>query len=182
MSPASAALGGHNIAVPSGFPGPGEDSAARRYLTSLIDGSTAPPHCLGLLMLPVPAGTTWSCGRISARMPVDDVLTLTPGVVFGGNVMCLADHFASLVMLTVLPDGARVLTAAVDTALLAPLAPGEASVEASVTRLWARRALAEVTIRQRGNVTSRSVAEQIIKRPVPAGDTRRPAPVEYGTD
>jgi acyl-coenzyme A thioesterase PaaI-like protein len=173
MNPASVALGGHDIVVPPGFPGPGEDSAARRYLTSLIDRTAAPPQCLELLMLPVPADTTWDCGRISARLPIDDVLTLTPGVVFGGYVMCLVDHFASLVMLTVVPDGALVLTAAVDTALLAPLAPGAASVEARVTKLSARRALAEVTIRQGGSVTSRSVAEQIIKRPAPAADTRR---------
>jgi acyl-coenzyme A thioesterase PaaI-like protein len=167
--------------IPPGFPAPGADSVARRYLSSLIDGSVTPPACLGALLLPIPATTIWSYGRLRVHICLDDILTLTPGVIFGGYVTCLVDHFASLVMLTVLPDDARVLTATTETAFHAPLFPGDVAIEASVTKVSARRALAEVTFQQGQGIASRGVAEQIIKRDVAAnappgpGAARQPA-------
>ena len=171
MSRSVPTLAGQKLATPPGFPERGQDSAARRYLTSLIDGTEPLPRCLGALFLPVPSTSTWCYGRISAQLFLDDLLTLTPGVIFGGYITCLVDHFASLVMLTVVPDNALVLTAATDTAFHAPLTPGGVTVEAVVTKLSARRALAEVAFDQGQGIGSRGIAEQIIKREAPSART-----------
>jgi uncharacterized protein (TIGR00369 family) len=152
------------LPVPSGFPQPEDDTGPRRYLTTLIDGTAAPTPCLERLGLVIPPTTAWGHGRVGLEMDLPADLTLTPGVIFGGYLTCLVDHLASLVMMTVLPDGTFVLTASLSTDFAGPVIPGPVRIEAEVVELGRRLATVEIVFSQAGRVTTRAKAEQVIRR------------------
>jgi len=152
------------LPVPPGFPGPGDDTGPRRYLNTLIDGTAPPTPCLERLGLVIPPTTAWGHGRVGLEMDLPADLTLTPGVIFGGYLTCLVDHLASLVMMTVLPDGTFVLTASLSTVFSGPVLPGPVRIEAEVVELGRRLATVEITFSQGGRVTTRAKAEQVVRR------------------
>ncbi|MER5733961.1 PaaI family thioesterase [Streptomyces sp. NPDC002138] len=139
-----------------------EPTEGRRLLAGLADGSVPNPAAAGTLSLP-PA-TSWSPGRIRCETRFDASLTLTPGVVFGGWIACLVDHFAGLVMLSALPDGSRFLTAGLGVTYHAPLYPGPVTVDTELTTCTPRLAVARVTFHQGGRLVSTGTVEQIIHR------------------
>ncbi|MFE2105219.1 PaaI family thioesterase [Kitasatospora sp. NPDC059463] len=145
-----------------GLAPPGHDTRGRRLLAGLLDGTADDPPCARLLDLP--RATGWSPGRITSATVFPDDLTLTPGVVFGGWIACLADHFAGLAMLSALPDGSTFLTAALSVDYRAPLLPGPADVEAEVTSCSTRHALVEIGFSQAGRIAATATVEQIIGR------------------
>ncbi|WP_280724656.1 PaaI family thioesterase [Kitasatospora sp. MAA4] len=138
------------------------DTQGRRMLTGLIDGTGANPPCAELLNLP--RATSWSPGLITSATVFPEELTLTPGVVFGGWIACLVDHFAGLAMLSALPDGTGFLTAALAVDYRAPLVPGPADIEAEVTRCSTRHAMVEIRFSQSGRLAAVATVEQIISR------------------
>ncbi|MFB7470632.1 PaaI family thioesterase [Kitasatospora sp. NPDC056184] len=145
-----------------GIAAPDDDTRGRRLLVGLIHGSAEDPPCARLLALPPATG--WSPGRITSQTVFPQELTLTPGVVFGGWIACLSDHFAGLAMLSALPDGLAFLTAQLSVEYRAPLVPGPADIEAEVTRCSTRHALVEIRFNQGGRVAAVATVEQIISR------------------
>lgn len=145
-----------------GLAAPDADTGGRRMLTGLADGSVPAPPAAHTLALP-PA-TSWSPGRITCETRFDESLTLTPGVVFGGWIACLVDHFAGLVMLSAIPDGSGFLTAGLSVDYHAPLVPGPVSIETGLTSCSTRRAVAEVRFVQGGRPACTGTVEQIIRR------------------
>lgn len=146
----------------------GANTRGRRVLAALADGTSPPPPAARTLALP-PA-TSWAPGVITCETAFDERLTLTPGVVFGGWIACLVDHFAGLVMLSAIPDGTGFLTAGLSVEYHAPLLPGPVTVETELTSCSTRRAVAEVRFVQRGERACTATVEQIIHRT--AGDRR----------
>lgn len=138
------------------------DTRGRRMLTGLADGSVADPPAAATLALP-PA-TSWLPGLIICETAFDEALTLTPGVVFGGWIACLVDHFAGLVMLSALPDASGFLTAGLRVDYHAPLVPGPVRVETELTSCSTRLAVAEVRFVQDGRRACTGTVEQIIHR------------------
>jgi uncharacterized protein (TIGR00369 family) len=97
---------------------------------------------------------------------VTDVETWAPGVVFGGYLACLADQFAGLAMMTVLPDGMTFLTADLQLDLRSPVRPGEVAIAARVLRVMTRRAAVHVTIGQAGKPSCHAtVTQALVARP-----------------
>ena len=144
----------------------GADTGGRRVLTGLADGTVADPPAARTLALP-PA-TSWLPGLITCETAFDEELTLTPGVVFGGWIACLVDHFAGLVMLSAIPDGCGFLTAGLSVDYHAPLVPGPVTIETELTSCSTRRAVAEVRFAQHGTRSCTGTVEQIIHRTAPA--------------
>jgi acyl-coenzyme A thioesterase PaaI-like protein len=147
---------------PVDFPSAEESTRYRAMLDAIIDGTTADPPYVRRLALPRP--TAWSYGQLEARITIRKTVTWNAGAVFGGYITCLTDLYAGLVMLTVLPDHARFLTGHLAVTFRAPLVPGRAVAEATVTELAAHKATTEVLIRQSGVVTSTGLVTQIISR------------------
>ncbi|MFI6898669.1 PaaI family thioesterase [Streptomyces sp. NPDC050256] len=151
----------------------GVDTGGRRVLTGLADGSrTAPPAARTLAL---PPATSWRPGLVVCETSFDEALTLTPGVVFGGWIACLADHFAGLVMLSAIPDGTGFLTAGLSVDYHAPLLPGPVRIETELTSCSTRRAVAEIRFVQHSTRTCTGTVEQIIHRTAPAAATDRKA-------
>ncbi|MFI9803985.1 PaaI family thioesterase [Streptomyces sp. NPDC052301] len=144
----------------------GSDTSGRRVLAGLADGTVADPPAARTLALP-PA-TSWLPGLITCETAFEEDLTLTPGVVFGGWIACLVDHFAGLVMLSAIPDGSGFLTAGLAVNYHAPLVPGPVSIETELTSCSTRRAVAEVRFVQHGARACTGTVEQIIHRTAPA--------------
>ncbi|MCT2589315.1 PaaI family thioesterase [Streptomyces sp. N2-109] len=138
------------------------DTRGRRMLAGLANGTVAPPPAAHTLRLP-PA-TSWLPGLISCETEFDESLTLTPGVVFGGWIANLTDHFAGLVMLSAIPDGTGFLTAGLSVQYHAPLLPGPVFIETELISCSTRIAVAEVRFVQDGTRTCTGTVEQIIHR------------------
>jgi uncharacterized protein (TIGR00369 family) len=149
------------ISPPMGFPEPGLATRNRQLLAEIIDGSLPEPACVRRLGLPRASRAGY--GTVAADILLDDDTTWRRGVVFGGYLACLVDQFAALVMLTVLPDTTRLLTADVSVEFCAPVTTGPALVEARVLSLTSRQADVEVTISQLGKVASKGTAMQVLK-------------------
>ncbi|KUJ69004.1 hypothetical protein ACZ90_14215 [Streptomyces albus subsp. albus] len=149
----------------------GADTAGRRLLAGLLAGTATPPPAARTLTLP-PA-TLRRPGLILCDTVFEEELTLTPGVVFGGWIACLTDHFAGLVMLSALPDGSGFLTANLSVAYHAPLVPGPVAVETELTSCTTRRAVAEVRFTQAGALASVGTVEQIVFRRSGRADARQ---------
>jgi acyl-coenzyme A thioesterase PaaI-like protein len=148
----------------------GADTRGRRVLAGLADGTVADPPAAHTLALP-PA-TSWLPGLITCETTFPEKLTLTPGVVFGGWIACLVDHFAGLVMLSAIPDGSGFLTAGLSVEYHAPLVPGPVGIETELISCATRRAVAEVRFVQRGTRACTGTVEQIIHRTAPAAAGR----------
>jgi len=138
------------------------DTRGRRMLAGLADGTVPNPPAAGTLALP-PA-TSWLPGLVTCETEFDAALTLTPGVVFGGWIACLVDHFAGLVMLSALPDESGFLTARLSVDYHAPLVPGPVRVQTELTSCSTRLAVAEVRFVQDGRLACTGTVEQIIHR------------------
>ncbi|WP_406514916.1 PaaI family thioesterase [Streptomyces sp. NBC_00873] len=145
-----------------GLAAPDADTSGRRTLSGLADGTVPDPPAAHTLALP-PA-TSWLPGLITCETEFDEALTLTPGVVFGGWIACLVDHFAGLVMLSAIPDGSGFLTAGLSVEYHAPLVPGPVTIETVLTSCSTRRAVAEVRFAQGGRLACTGTVEQIIHR------------------
>ncbi|HET6636782.1 MAG TPA: PaaI family thioesterase [Streptomyces sp.] len=146
---------------------PGAPTEGRRMLTAIVEGDAVDPPAAGTLALP-PA-TDWAPGHVRCETVLGAEFTLTPGVVFGGWIACLVDHFAGLVMLSALPDTSGFLTAGLSVEYHAPLTPGPAVVETRLTRCTTRHALVTVEFHQDGTVAATGSVEQIIHRRRPGG-------------
>jgi acyl-coenzyme A thioesterase PaaI-like protein len=150
--------------VPLGYPPEGMPTAGRSYLDALVAGTARTPAAVDRLVLPPP--TRWSRGSVTAVFCPDDDVTLSAGVVFGGYIGCLVDHFAGLAMMTVLPDESTFLTAEMAIRFRAPLRPAATVVTATVHALSRRQATVEVLLAQQGRPASTATVEQImIRRP-----------------
>lgn len=145
-----------------GIAPPDVTTGGRRWLDRLAAGTTENAPAARTLRLP-PA-TFWAPGLIVCETRFEEELTLTPGVVFGGWIACLSDHFAGLVMLSALPDGFGFLTAGLSVGYLTPLVPGPVRIETELTTCTTRLAVAEVRFQQHGRLASRTTVEQIIHR------------------
>ncbi|GAA0368928.1 PaaI family thioesterase [Streptomyces blastmyceticus] len=145
-----------------GLAAPDADTPGRRLLTGLADGTAPSPPAARSLALP-PA-TSWEPGLIRCETEFDASLTLTPGVVFGGWIACLVDHFAGLVMLSALPDRAGFLTAGLHVDYHLPLVPGPVAIETGLVSSSSRRAVAEVRFEQGGRLACTGTVEQILHR------------------
>jgi acyl-coenzyme A thioesterase PaaI-like protein len=151
--------------VPAGYPAPGEPTVSRAYLDGLVAGTVTTPAVVRRLLLPPP--TAWAYGSLTAAFCPDEEVTLSVGIVFGGYIGCLVDHFAGLAMMTVLPDALTFLTAEIALGFRAPLRPGPTDVTATVSGLSRRQATVEVVLSQDGSPTSRATVEQVmVRRPV----------------
>lgn len=139
---------------------------AQRYLTDLIAGSIDQPAVVSRLLLPNATG--WSPGALTADVELAEDVTLTAGIVFGGYIGCLVDHFAGLTMMTVLPDDLSFLTSEITISFRAPLRPGSARIEGIVRKMGRRQAYVEIQFHQDGTLTGTGTVEQIL-RPGPAG-------------
>lgn len=146
--------------APDGFPAAGQPTGYRALLDLIVTGDAPPPAYIRRLMLPKP--TAWLPGWVESQTSVGDEVTWIPGAVFGGYLTCLVDHLAGLAMFTVLPDGARFLTASVRTAFHRPVRPGGLRIEATVVELSGRRAEVEVLAHQHEHVAASSRAAQAI--------------------
>lgn len=144
-----------------GIAPPGARTAGRRLLAEIAAGT--PDDAPAARTLRLPPATSWEPGRILCETRFGDDLTLTPGVVFGGWIACLSDHFAGLVMLSALPDGYGFLTAGLSTRFHAPLVPGAVRIETVLTTCTTRLAVAEVRFEQDGRRAGESAVEQIIR-------------------
>jgi uncharacterized protein (TIGR00369 family) len=131
-------------------------------LDGVVSGALPPPRCVPRFALPRPSA--WSYGTLRGLATVTEDETWAPGVVFGGYLGCLADQFAGLVMLTVLPDGLTFRTADLRLDLHRPVRPGEAAIIARVLRLRAGQATAHVTIAQDGAVSCQATVTQALRR------------------
>jgi uncharacterized protein (TIGR00369 family) len=140
----------------------GAVTRGRRMLDGLADGTDPGPAAARTLALP--PLTSWLPGLVTCETEFDEGFTLTPGVVFGGWIACLVDHFAGLVMLSALPDGTGFLTAGLSVDYHAPLLPGPCTVETELVRCSTRRAVAEVRFTQGGRRVCTGTVEQIIHR------------------
>ena len=158
------------MTVPHGYPPPGEPTVSRAYLDGLVAGTAATPAVVTRLVLPPP--TAWSYGSLTAVFCPDDEVTLSAGIVFGGYIGCLVDHFAGLAMMTVLPDALTFLTAESALGCRAPRRPAPTEGTATVSGLSRRQATVEVVLSQDGAPTSRATVEQVM--------VRRPAAVLAG--
>lgn len=145
-------------------------TGGRRLLAELAGGT--PDDAPAARTLRLPPATSWSPGLVVCETRLGEEITLTPGVVFGGWIACLSDHFAGLVMLSALPDGYGFLTAGLTTTYHAPLVPGPVRIETELTTCTTRLAVAEVCFEQHGRPASRSVVEQIIHRRDPTAAPR----------
>ncbi|SDW77761.1 fatty-acyl-CoA synthase [Amycolatopsis xylanica] len=139
-----------------------ELTKTQRYLDGLIAGTVPSPPVVERLLLP--DATEWSPGSLTALVELTDEVTLTPGVVFGGYIGCLVDHFAGLVMMTVLPDELTFLTSEITISFRAPLRPGPARVEATVRRFGRRQAYVDIEFHQDGVRTGSASVEQILRK------------------
>jgi fatty-acyl-CoA synthase len=148
------------ISLPAGFPLPDERNAYRILLDKIVAGTAPDPPVIRTLEPPRP--TTWSPGKLTVETTLTDDHTWASGIIFGGYLACLLDLYGGLVLLTVLPDTAAVLTATLDIAFTAPTKSGPVRIDATVTKVSESRALTEVTITQHGQVTSRGRATQVI--------------------
>ncbi|QKW07768.1 PaaI family thioesterase [Streptomyces sp. NA04227] len=146
----------------------GADTSGRRVLAGLADGTIPGPPAARTLTLP-PA-TSWLPGLITCETTFEQELTLTPGVVFGGWLACLVDHFAGLVMLSAIPDPSGFLTAGLSVEYHAPLVPGPVTIETELTSCTTRRAVAEVRFVQYGTHACTGTVEQIIHRRTPGAE------------
>lgn len=149
------------VSRPPGFPHPAEATGYRRHLDAVVTGAAPPPPCVPRFALPRPSA--WSYGTLRGVATPKEIDTWSHGVVFGGYIACLADQFAGLVMLTVIPDGATFLTAGIELDLRRPLRPGRAEITARVLRLERREATVEVMVDQDGRTTSRASVTQIVR-------------------
>jgi uncharacterized protein (TIGR00369 family) len=150
------------LAVTPDFPGETEETAGRRLLEAIVSGIAPPPPCVARFALPRP--DAWSHGTLTGTAIPTATETWAPGIVFGGYLACLADQFAGLVMLSVLPDGATFLTAGLTVDMHSPMRPGEARVAARIVRLTRRAATVEVTLEQGGRTVSAATVRQVIRR------------------
>jgi len=144
-----------------GFPAAGERTLHRRLLDAIVAGVAVTPPCVERLALPTPTG--WKHGEVECRGDVSEEVGWD-GVVFGGYLAAVADLYGGLAMLTVLPDGARFLTAGLDVTFTAPMLPGRVRITARVTQLSEREATVQVLLRQRNRITSRARTDQVIQR------------------
>jgi uncharacterized protein (TIGR00369 family) len=150
------------LSLPEGFPAPGERSGYRVLLDKIVKGTAPDPPVVRTLEPPRPTG--WSPGVLTVEATLSEDHTWSSGIIFGGYLALLLDLYGGLVLYTVLPDTAAVLTAALDITFLAPTTPGPVRIDAMVTKISRDRALAEITITQHGRVTSRGQATQVITR------------------
>ncbi|GGW80439.1 hypothetical protein GCM10010503_67300 [Streptomyces lucensis JCM 4490] len=148
----------------------GAHTSGRGMLAGLADGTVPDPPAAHTLALP--HATSWLPGLVTCETTFGEELTLTPGVVFGGWIACLVDHFAGLVMLSALPDGSGFLTANLSVDYHAPLVPGPVRVETELISCSTRRAVAEVRFVQDGTRACTATVEQVIHRTVPAAAGR----------
>jgi acyl-CoA thioesterase len=148
--------------LPDGFPCAAELTTHRALLAVIVDGTAVAPPCVERLALPKP--TAWKPGWIESEATVSDDLSWAVGVIMGGYLTCVADFFAGLAMLTMLPSDAHFLTAAVSSMFHRPALPGQMRVEATIAELSGRKALVEVLIFQNGQVIVTTRATQIILR------------------
>lgn len=150
-----------SIPLPVGFPLPDERTGYRIMLDKIVAGAAPDPPVIRKLEPPRP--TAWSPGALTVETALSDDHTWSSGIIFGGYLACLLDLYGGLVLLTVLPDTAAVLTAALDITFTAPTTPGPVRIDAAVTKVASdSRALTEVTITQHGRVTSHGRATQVI--------------------
>lgn len=147
--------------LPAGFPRADEPTVHRRLLDAIVAGTAPAAPCVQRLALPPPTG--WSPGQVGCQADVGDEVCWF-GVVFGGYLTCVIDLYGGLAMLTVLPDGARFLTAGAEVTFEAAVFPGRIRVDATVARLSEREAVVEVLLRQRNRLTTRATTTQIIQR------------------
>jgi acyl-coenzyme A thioesterase PaaI-like protein len=177
-----------SIPLPAGFPRPDERNGYRMLLDMIVRGTSPDPPVIRTLKPPRPA--EWSPGALTVHATLSEDHTWSSGIIFGGYLACLLDLYGGLVLLTILPDRAAVLTGTLDIAFPAPTTPGPVRIDAMVAKVSDCRALTEVTITQYGLVTSRGRATQVIRQaagPVrssagkaagwrPSGVARRRAP------
>lgn len=107
-----------SISLPAGFPLPGERNSYRILLDKIVAGTAPDPPVIRTLEPPRP--TTWSPGALTVEATLSDDHTWVSGIVFGGYLALLLDLYGGLVLLTVLPDTAAVLTATLDITFTAP--------------------------------------------------------------
>lgn len=109
----------------------------------------------------------WSFGRLAMSWeiggPGDDGMLLHQGFMFGGHVASVADHVASLVTMTVLPnDGDRFRTSRLETAFFRPVKAPSMSVEARVVNVSRRLIHVEADVRNpEGKLAVRIGATQV---------------------
>jgi uncharacterized protein (TIGR00369 family) len=151
-----------SMSLPGGFPLPDERNGYRILLDKIIEGTAPDPPVIRTLEPPRPTG--WSPGTLTVETTLSEDHTWSSGIIFGGYLACLLDLYGGLVLYTVLPDTAVVLTATLDTTFLAPTTLGPVRIEATVINISDFRAVTEVTVTQHGRVTSRSRASQVIKQ------------------
>ncbi len=151
-----------HVADPLGpYPAAGDSTACRRLLDEMVAGNVPIPLGASRLGLPPPA--SWSPGQIVALTDLDREMTLPSGIVFGGYIACLVDHFAGLAMLTVLPDGASFVTATLEVRYQAPLRQGRVRVQAAAERCGSRQVIVSVAFSQDGRTASQGRVEQIVR-------------------
>lgn len=149
-----------SIPLPDGFPLPGERNGYRILLDKIVAGRAPDPPVIRTLEPPRP--TRWSPGALTVETTLSEDHTWASGIIFGGYLALLLDLYGGLVLLTVLPDTAEVLTASLDISFAAPTMSGPVRIDAAVTKVSCSRARTEVTITQQGRVTSRALATQVI--------------------
>jgi acyl-coenzyme A thioesterase PaaI-like protein len=153
-----------DLEVPDGFPAPDDPTGNRALLDTIVAGTAIDPPYMDRLALPKP--TAWTPGRIESATTIGADVSWAPGVVFGGYLLGVADLFAGLAMLTVVPDDAKFLTVAIESSFHTPVAPGAVHVEAVVREITGRKALVDVAISQNGQVTTTVRAiQKILRRP-----------------
>jgi acyl-coenzyme A thioesterase PaaI-like protein len=150
-----------------GFPVADEVTKNRRLLDAIVAGNAPAPPYVGRLALPRPTG--WKPGEVECRTRVGEEVGWD-GVIFGGYLAAVADLFGGLAMLTVLPDGARFLTAELGVTFTTPIVPGNVRITARVTELSTRGATVQVLLRQRNRVAGRARTDQVIQ-PAPEKST-----------
>jgi uncharacterized protein (TIGR00369 family) len=79
---------------------------------------------------------SWEEGAIEMHWEIKDKFVMPDGVVFGGHIAAVADHFVGLATMTVLQsDEERFRTSRLETNFFRPLTPPYASISARVTNV-----------------------------------------------
>jgi uncharacterized protein (TIGR00369 family) len=149
------------LQVPPGFPEPTARTRHRETLKAIISGQLPRSSCAAMLSLPRPA--SYGHGTLSGEVNLSDEVTWAGGVVFGGYAACLIDQFSALVMMTVLPDTASILTADISVSFSAPLRPGTAMIRASVRTVSHWSATVITHIDQHGTAVCVGTAHQVVR-------------------
>ncbi len=76
----------------------------------------------------------WEWGRVSLYWEMDDRFIMPDGVMFGGHIASVSDHFVALGAMTVLTDSKeRFRTSRLETNFFRPLTKPHANIEVKVT-------------------------------------------------